>query len=139
MKDAIEEIRKSKAVGVGRVLADVRKTSGLSQAALADRLGASISYVTRLEAGVRGADLADIVVWCRTCGVPVRSALAAIAGESEPTGNAAVEVAATLRPELLGPSARLLATLAELVPADVDVLQGLAAHLLEARGARIRT
>lgn len=138
MKDRIEEMRKAEAARVGRVLADVRKASGLSQSQLAERFGASISYVTRLEAGARGADLADLVIWCQTCGIPSKTALLALAGEPAQTGNAAVEISRTLSAPMLSPTARLLSTVRELEPGDVEVLQSLASRLHEVKGGPVR-
>lgn len=50
-------------------LVALRKTSGLSQVQLAERLGVGQSYVSKIERGEAYVDVLVFVDWCRACGV----------------------------------------------------------------------
>lgn len=47
----------------------LRKTAGLSQVQLAQRLGVGQSYVSKIERGEAYVDVLVFVDWCQVCGV----------------------------------------------------------------------
>ena len=50
-------------------LAALRKTAGLSQVQLAERLGVGQSHVSKIERGEAYVDVLVFVDWCQACGV----------------------------------------------------------------------
>jgi len=48
-------------------LVEMRKTAGLTQRELADRLGRERSFIARVETGQRRVDLVELVWWCEAC------------------------------------------------------------------------
>jgi transcriptional regulator with XRE-family HTH domain len=68
MNPAVKTTRDEWAARVGAALREMRRRAGITQEALADALGSSASYVVRLEAAARGADVADLIVWGEACG-----------------------------------------------------------------------
>lgn len=50
------------------LLVVVRKTAGLSQAQLAERLGVGQSYVSKIERGETYVDVLLFIEWCQGCG-----------------------------------------------------------------------
>ena len=51
------------------VLVSLRKTAGLSQMQLAERLGVGQSYISKIERGEAYVDVLVFVEWCQACGV----------------------------------------------------------------------
>lgn len=50
-------------------LVALRKTAGLSQVQLAERLGVGQSYISKIERGEAYVDVLVFVGWCQACGV----------------------------------------------------------------------
>lgn len=50
-------------------LASLRKTAGLSQVELAERMGIGQSYISKIERGEAYIDVLVFVDWCSACGV----------------------------------------------------------------------
>lgn len=53
----------------------LRKTAGLSQVQLAERLGVGQSYISKIERGEAYVDVLFFVDWCQACGVKAGSTL----------------------------------------------------------------
>lgn len=51
-----------------RALIDARKTAGISQAELAERLGKPQPFISKVERGVRRIDVVEYVAFCRAMG-----------------------------------------------------------------------
>ena len=47
----------------------LRKTAGLSQIQLAERLGVGQSYISKIERGEAYVDVLVFIDWCQACGV----------------------------------------------------------------------
>ncbi len=60
-----------------------RTNSGLTQRALAARLGKPHSYVYKVEVGDRRIDPVELIAWCRACGVDPKRAI----GQLESSGS----------------------------------------------------
>lgn len=73
MNDDVKAQRARYAEQVGDMLQRIRKAANLTQEALAQKLGTSTSFVTRLEGASRGADIADVMIWARACGAEFRA------------------------------------------------------------------
>ena len=58
----------------GRLVA-LRKTAGLSQVQMAERLGVGQSYISKIERGEAYVDVLIFVDWCQACGVTPGSTL----------------------------------------------------------------
>lgn len=56
---------------VGKILREMRLTSGLRQVDVALRLGVPQSVVSKIEAGERTADAVEVWRWCRALGLPM--------------------------------------------------------------------
>lgn len=69
-------IRSSGHEALREALIAARKTAGLTQAELADRLKCHQSFVARLESGQRRIDVVELVVLCRAIGVDAVKLLA---------------------------------------------------------------
>ncbi|KCB47960.1 helix-turn-helix domain-containing protein [Bordetella hinzii] len=52
---------------VRRELQQVRLDAGLTQTELANRLGKSQSYVSKVERGEQYIDLIEFMAWCESC------------------------------------------------------------------------
>ena len=61
----------------------MRKRAGLTQRALAERLGREQNFVARLETGQRRVDLIEWAMLCRACGVEPARELAALLSRLE--------------------------------------------------------
>lgn len=59
-----------------------RADAGLSQRALAARLGKPASYVHKCEAGERRVDAVEFVAWTVACGIDPRDAIATVRREA---------------------------------------------------------
>jgi transcriptional regulator with XRE-family HTH domain len=57
------------------ILRDLRRTAGLTQAQLADRLGKPQSYVSKVERGERLIDPIELRWWCRAVGTDVTAVI----------------------------------------------------------------
>lgn len=65
-------------------IADLRKTAGLSQMALAERLHCHQSLVARIESGERRIDVIELIVLARAIGASPEDLLAKIEPEVPP-------------------------------------------------------
>lgn len=54
-----------------RILRRVRAEAGLTQSELAQRLGQTQSFVSKVERGERRLDVVELRWWCRAMGVPL--------------------------------------------------------------------
>lgn len=123
---------------VGSVLRWVRREAGLKQEELAARLARSQSYVTRIERGDTGVDLAEIQGWCGACGFEVAFAPRPL-GAPEDLDHAAARAALTEAIRLT-PAPRVSALVdlvrdaAALDARDLEQVVGLARHLADRRG-----
>jgi len=52
-----------------RLLREIRKEAGLSQVAVAERIGRPQSFVSKYESGLRRLDIVDVFEICAACGV----------------------------------------------------------------------
>lgn len=50
------------------VLKEVRRTAGLTQVQLAEKLGRGQSYVSKMERGEQYVDAIELLEWCEACG-----------------------------------------------------------------------
>lgn len=55
-----------------------REESGLTQRALAEKLGVVYSYVAKCESGGRRMDPLEYAAWCKACGIDQAPAIEAI-------------------------------------------------------------
>lgn len=55
------------------LLKDLRLKSGMTQAALAEAIGHSQSYISDIESGEKRLDLIQLRDYCSACGVPLVS------------------------------------------------------------------
>lgn len=83
---------------VGLILADARRRSGKTQAALAEAMGTPQPAIARAEAGLRMPTLQFIDRWARATGRPISLEL----GSSRPAMQSAKDRAAMVR-SVLGP------------------------------------
>ena len=56
-------------------LVALRKSTGMSQVQLAERLGVGQSYISKIERGEAYVDVLMFVDWCQACGVTPGSTL----------------------------------------------------------------
>ena len=56
----------------------MRADAGLSQAALAERLGKPPSYVAKSELGERRLDVLELLAWCKVCSTDPQTFLAGL-------------------------------------------------------------
>jgi ribosome-binding protein aMBF1 (putative translation factor) len=61
------------------MLKEMRNKAGLSQRALADKIGEGVWWVERCEMGTRRVDVSEFVKYCRACGVDVAKAVTELA------------------------------------------------------------
>ena len=62
------------------LLKQLRDDAGLTQRALADRLGVPQSWVYKCEAAIRRVDVAEFADWARACGVEPAEAIQELCG-----------------------------------------------------------
>ena len=62
-------IHHSRYQALQRELVLLRKTAGLSQVQLAERLGVGQSYISKIERGEAYVDVLVFADWCQACGV----------------------------------------------------------------------
>jgi len=56
-----------------RLLREMRGEAGLSQVALAERIGRPQSFVSKYETGVRRLDIVEVFEICSACGVTLNT------------------------------------------------------------------
>ena len=61
-----------------QVLVETRKSKGITQQELADRLNRPQSYVAKVETGERRLDVVEFIEWCHCTGVPADVLLSAV-------------------------------------------------------------
>lgn len=61
-----------------KILVEYREKAGLTQIQLAERLGETQSFVSKLERGERRVDVIELLVLCDALGVPPGDFLAAL-------------------------------------------------------------
>ncbi|MBB5723389.1 multiprotein-bridging factor 1 family protein [Sulfitobacter sp. 916] len=77
-------IRTNGQLALVRALVDARKSAGLGQDDLADRLKCHQSLVARLESGERRVDVVELVVLARAIGFDPFEVLAIVEAATEP-------------------------------------------------------
>ena len=77
-------IRSKGQVALCQALVDARKSAGLGQDDLADKLKCHQSLVARLESGVRRVDVVELVVLARAIGFDPFEVLAIVEAATEP-------------------------------------------------------
>jgi transcriptional regulator with XRE-family HTH domain len=77
-------IRSKGQVALCQALVDARKSAGLGQDDLADRLKCHQSLVARLESGERRIDVVELVVLARAIGFDPSDVLAIVEAATEP-------------------------------------------------------
>lgn len=53
-----------------QVLVETRKSKGVTQQELADRLNRPQSYIAKVETGERRLDVIEFIEWCQSVGAP---------------------------------------------------------------------
>jgi transcriptional regulator with XRE-family HTH domain len=86
-----------------QTLVALRKSAGLSQRALAQRLGRERSFVARVEQGERRVDVVELLWICEACGADPGEVLKPVLRAARKTAGVVVH---PLRPEKIRTSSR---------------------------------
>lgn len=78
-RERVAAARASIAQAVGAAFKKMRTDAALTQQQLADRVGASASWVARIEGASRKPDFADLAAWAGACGVSLDEGLLTVA------------------------------------------------------------
>ena len=68
MRGSVATLHSQAYLRVREELVAMRTRAGLTQRALADRLGCPHTWVGKSELGERRIDVLELIAWCRACG-----------------------------------------------------------------------